>query len=424
MNYDVVIKDVYLAKGDGQEVANIGITGNKITYIGTEKITGKETIDGKDMLAAPGWVNTHTHLAMTLLRSYADDMQLMPWLQEKIWPIEAKMVKDHFMWGSYLGVVEMIKNGTTCFNDMYFMMEETAKVVEKAGIRGVLTRCVMGDDPKNDIRLQESREFYKAWNNQANGRIKVVYGPHAPYTCTNRYLQQVIEDAKKDNVLIHMHLAETQFEVDTCIKEKGKTPIQLMDSLGMFEQPTVAAHCVYVNDKDMDIMQAKKVAVAHNPQSNLKLSSGIAPISKMLEKDILVSVGTDGTSSNNNLDMLEEIRTACFLAKCDSKNPTVLPATQALEIGTYNGAKALRIDNLGKLETGYLADIVLYNMNEPYWYPHHNLVSNLIYAASSNDVDTVIVDGKVLMKNREVLSLDEEKIKFETNKIAKELVNQ
>lgn len=422
MNYDVVIKDVYLAKGDGQEVANIGITGNKITYIGTEKITGKETIDGKDMLAAPGWVNTHTHIALNLLRSYADDMELMPWLEQVNWPIEAKMQQIHFKWGSYLGVLEMIKSGTTCFNDMYFCMEETAKAVQDAGIKAVLSRCVMGDDPTDDYRLKESQEFYKNWNNKADGRIKVSFGPHAPYTCTNRYLAKVIELAKENKIQIHMHLAETQGEVDTCIKEKGKTPIQLMDSLGMFELPTVAAHCVYVNDKDIEIMATKHVAVAHNPQSNLKLSSGIAPIKEMLEKGVLVSVGTDGPSSNNNLDMLEEIRTMTYLAKGKNLIPTVIPANQALELGTYNGAKALGFENVGKLEKDFNADIVLYKLNEPYWFPRHNLVSNLIYAASSNDVDTVIVDGKVLMKNREVLTLDEEKIKFETNKIAKELV--
>lgn len=424
MMYDLVIKDVFLAKENSQESFNIGISGDTITYIGKDEISGKETINGKDMLAAPGWVNTHTHTAMTLLRSYADDMELMPWLQNKIWPIEGKMKTEHFKWGSYLGVLEMLKGGTTCFNDMYFFMEETAKAVQDAGIKAVLCRGIMGDDPTNDYRLKESVDFYHNWHNRADGRVKVAFGPHAPYTCTNRYLAKVIELAKQENMMIHMHLAETQFEVDTCIKENGKTPIQLMDSLGMFEQPTIAAHCVYVNDKDMEIMAAKHVAVAHNPQSNLKLSSGIAPIKEMLDKGILVTVGTDGPSSNNNQDMLEEVRTAAYLAKCKSALPTTIPAVQALEIGTYNGAKALGFDNVGKLEKDYKADIVLYKLDETYWYPRHNLVSNLIYAASSNDADTVIVNGKVLMKNREVLTLDEEKIKFETNKIAKDLVNQ
>ncbi|MBQ0067020.1 MAG: amidohydrolase [Phascolarctobacterium sp.] len=421
MKYDVAVKNVYLPNGDNKTVANIGINGNKIVYIGKEEISGTEEINGKDMLAVPGWVNTHTHLAMTLFRSYADDMELMPWLQEKIWPIEAKMQREHFKWGSYLGVVEMIKNGTTCFNDMYFVMEETAKAVDEGGLRAVLSRCVMGDDPKDDYRMKESLDFYKEWNDKANGRIKVAYGPHAPYTCTDRYLKKVVEYAKQDNVLLHIHLAETAKEVEDCAARSGKSPIALMESLGLFELPTVAAHCVYVDKNDRQILAKNNVAVAHNPQSNLKLASGIAPVTDLLDDNVLVTVGTDGCSSNNNLDMLEEVRLACYLAKGTSHNPTAIPAQQALEIGTYNGAKALQFDKLGKLEEGYIADIVLYNMSESYWYPRHNFVSNLIYAASSNDVDTVIVDGKVLMKKREILTLDEEKIKFETNKIALEL---
>ena len=221
MKFDLAIQNVYVVNDEGKETFNIGINGNKIAYIGKDAINGTEEINGKDMLAAPGWVNTHTHLAMTLFRSYADDMELMPWLQEKIWPIEAKMQREHFTWGSYLGIVEMIKNGTTCFNDMYFVMEETAKAVEEGGIRGVLSRCVMGDDPKDDYRMKESLDFYKEWNGKADGRIKVAYGPHAPYTCTNRYLQKVVEYAKQDNVLLHIHLAETAKEVADC-KAKGK----------------------------------------------------------------------------------------------------------------------------------------------------------------------------------------------------------
>lgn len=421
MKFDLAIQNVYVVNDEGKETFNIGINGNKIAYIGKDAITGTEEINGKDMLAAPGWVNTHTHLAMTLFRSYADDMELMPWLQEKIWPIEAKMQREHFTWGSYLGIVEMIKNGTTCFNDMYFVMEETAKAVEEGGIRGVLSRCVMGDDPKDDYRMKESLDFYKEWNGKADGRIKVAYGPHAPYTCTNRYLQKVVEYAKQDNVLLHIHLAETAKEVADCKAKDGKSPIALMESLGLFELPTVAAHCVYVDKNDREILAKNNVAVAHNPQSNLKLASGVAPVADMLNDNVLVTVGTDGCSSNNNLDMLEEVRLACYLAKGTAQIPTVIPAKQALEMGTYNGAKALQFKNLGKLEKDFLADIVLYKMNESYWYPRHNLVSNLIYAASSNDVDTVIVDGKIIMKKREILTLDEEKIKFETNKVAKEL---
>ncbi|MDD3395892.1 MAG: amidohydrolase [Acidaminococcaceae bacterium] len=424
MTYDIVINNVDVLGLDNAQSYNIGITGNLIQYIGSDAITGTDTIDGSNHLAAPGMVNAHTHIAMTLLRNYADDMVLMDWLQNKIWPAEANLTPEHVYWGTMLGIAEMIKSGTTAFADMYFEMATTAEVVAETGIRASLSRGLTGLDQAGDNRLAENIAFYKEWHNKADGRIQVRLGPHAPYTCPVDYLKKVITAAKELGCGLHMHLSETKGEVDACIKEHGMTPIALMDSLGMFELPTLAAHCVYVTDADMDIMAAKHVAVASNPQSNLKLASGIAPLSAMLNKNITVALGTDGASSNNNLDMLEELRLASVLAKTVTGDPTVIPANIAVELATSNGANALGFDNVGELKVGQKADIVLYDMHKPYWYPRHNLTSGFVYAANANDVDTVLVDGKILLAQGKLTTIDEEKTYAEANRLGLDLVNK
>ena len=418
MIYNIVIKDVEIITEKNNEVYNIGITGNKIAYIGQEEITGTKTINGAKHIAVPGMVNAHTHAAMTLLRSYADDMMLMDWLENKIWPVEALMTKDDIYWGTMLATVEMLKSGTTTFADMYADMDKVAEAVEETGMRASLSRGLIGLVPDSAKKLQENIQLFKDWHGKDNGRIQVMMGPHAPYTCPPDYLKKVITAAGELGCEIHMHLSETQEEVNTCLKENGLTPIALMDKLGMFELGTLAAHCVHVTDDDMKIMAAKHVRVAHNPQSNLKLASGIAPIPAMLQKGITVALGTDGTSSNNNLDMLEEARLAAFMHKNQSNDPTVIPAATALQMATVNGAKALGFENLGEIKVGQKADIVLYDMNKPYWYPRHDRTSLFIYAANASDADTVLVDGKVLLEKGELLTIDVEKVYAEANKCA------
>lgn len=285
MVYDIAIKDVELTEpGDGT-LFNIGINGSTIGYVGTDPVEGKTVLDGRDHLAVPGWVNAHTHVAMTLFRSYADDMALMDWLQNRIWPLEARLDGRAVYWGSLLGIGEMIRTGTTCFADMYFFMEETAKAAADSGIRAVLSRGLTGSSPEDGAaRLEENTQLYKTWNGAQNGRITVMFGPHAPYTCSPDYLKTVIARARELGAEIHMHLAETAGEVADCLKQYGKSPIALMEELGMFEGGTLAAHCVHVDEADQDILARHGVRVAHNPQSNLKLASGIAPVASMLKK--------------------------------------------------------------------------------------------------------------------------------------------
>mgnify|MGYP000996292240 FL=1 len=421
----LLLKNIELLDTPNGEANVIAVEDGKISYIGKDlpdSFAADEVIDGKGMLATAGMVNTHGHVSMTLLRSYADDMALMDWLENKIWPIEAKMNAKDIYWGAMLGIAEMLKSGTTCFADMYCFMDDVARAVAETGIRANLSRGLIGLAPDKDDKLAENTQLVKDWQGYDNGRIRITYGPHAPYTCPVEYLQKVIEAAQTNNAEIQMHLCETKGEVENCIKEHGVTPIKLMDQLGMFEQGTIAAHCVYLTEDDMDIMAAKNVRVAHNPQSNLKLASGIAPVASMLEKGICVGLGTDGVSSNNNLDMLEECRAAAMLHKTTTLNPLAVPAAQAWDMATVNGAKVLGFVELGKLSVGQQADIVLWNMHKPYWYPRHNKLSLLVYAANSSDADTVIVNGKVVLQNGSMTLFDEEKIYAEANLRAQKLL--
>lgn len=423
----LLIKNIELLHTPNGQMHCIAVENDKITYVGADTpadMEGAEIIDGKGKLATAGMVNTHGHVSMTLLRSYADDMALMDWLENQIWPIEAKMNANDIYWGAMLGIAEMLKSGTTCFADMYAFMEDVARACAETGIRANLCRGLIGVAPDKDVKLAENNTLAENWQGYDNGRIRVTYGPHAPYTCPVPYLEKVIEAAAEHKAEIQMHLCETKFEVESCVKEHGVTPIKLMDSLGMFELGTIAAHCVHLNDEDMDIMAAKKVRVAHNPQSNLKLASGIAPVAAMLQKGICVGLGTDGTSSNNNLDMLEECRAAAMLHKATTFDPLAVPASKAWAMATEDGAKTLGFAQLGRLEAGQLADIVLWDMHKPYWYPRHNKLSQLVYAANSSDADTVFVAGKKVVEQGRLLTFDEEKIYAEAEACAQRLINK
>lgn len=422
-----LIKNAEIITAKDTDKYYIGILDDTIQVISKELPHDYEeanVIDVEGKIAVPGMVNTHTHAAMTLLRSYADDMVLMDWLQNKIWPAEDGLTDDDIYWGTMLSIAEMLKSGTTCFADMYFAMDRVADAVAQTGIRAVLSRGLTGFSDENYAKLEENAALYKERHNSADGRIHIMLGPHAPYTCSVEYLKKVIAKAKQLGCEIHMHLSETKGEVEDCIKEHGISPIKLMDSLGMFECGTLAAHCIHVDEDDLAIMAAKNVRVAHNPQSNLKLASGIAPVPAMLKHGITVGLGTDGTSSNNNLDMLEECRLAAMLHKNMSGDPEILPAQQALAMATSEGAKALGFKNTGKIEVGQKADIVLYSMDKPYWHPRHDRTSLFVYAANAADADTVFINGKLLMQNGEMLYMDLEKIYAEADMRARRLTNK
>ena len=411
----LLIRDVELLHTPNNEKYYIYVEENKIRLIARElpqdfDFYGVEIIEGRGMLATAGMVNTHGHVSMTLLRSYADDMELMDWLQNKIWPIEAKMTAQDIYWGAMLGITEMLKGGTTCYADMYSEMDHVAQAAAKLGIRANLCRGMIGMAPNGYQALEENDRLFHDWHNYNRGQIRVTYGPHAPYTCPDKFLRDVMDAALKSGAEIQMHLCETKTEIEGSLKEFGMTPIERMEKLGLFRTGVIAAHCVHLTDADMEIMARRKVRVAHNPQSNLKLASGIADVPKMLAKGITVGLGTDGASSNNNLDMLEETRLAAMLHKATSYDPLVIPAQAAWEMATEKGAQVLGFKNLGRLEAGWYADIVLWGMRKPYWYPRHSKLSQLVYAAAAGDADTVIVNGSKVLEKGRLVNFDEEKI--------------
>ena len=409
--------------GQVKENQNILIEDTKIIDFpqNVDSISYDEILDAKGMLALPGLVNTHTHVAMTLFRSYADDMELMDWLQNKIWPAEDHLDDDIVYWGSMLAFAEMIRGGTTAFCDMYMFMDSCAQAADKAGIRGNLARGLAGVSPNAQSALKENVELFQKWNGAGDGRFKVMLGPHAPYTCPPDYIRQVRDTGEKYGIPIHIHLAETRGEVENCLKDYGKTPIALMNDLGLFELPTLAAHCVHVTDEEIKIMSEKHVRVAHNPGSNLKLASGIAPVTKMRKAGVTVGLGTDGASSNNKLDMFSEMRLAALIHKANTYDPFAITAGEAMDMASIEGAKCLGYDNLGKLEKNCLADIILVDRSGFHWNPRFDSLSLAVYAGNSMDVDTVIINGKTVMRHKELLTIDTEKLYAEVARVTDKL---
>ncbi|ADC69431.1 amidohydrolase [Methanocaldococcus sp. FS406-22] len=406
----ILIKDVFV-NGKRQDIL---IEGNKIKKIGEvkkEELEDAEIIDGKNKIAIPGLINTHTHIPMTLFRGVADDLPLMEWLNNYIWPMEAKLNEEIVYWGTLLGCIEMIRSGTTTFNDMYFFLEGIAKAVDESGMRAVLAYGMIDlfDEEKRERELKNAEKYINYINSLNNSRIMPALGPHAPYTCSKELLVEVNNLAKKYGVPIHIHLNETLDEIKMVKEKTGMEPFVYLNSFGFFDGVRViAAHCVHLTDEEIKIMKEKNINVSHNPISNLKLASGIAPIPKLLAEGINITLGTDGCGSNNNLNLFEEIKVSAILHKGYNLNPTVVKAEEAFNFATKNGAKALNI-KAGEIKEGYLADIVLINLDKPYLYPKENILSHLVYAFNGF-VDDVIIDGKIVMSNGKILTVDEEKV--------------
>ena len=417
MTERILIRNIEYWGPDGAvATGDIAIAEGKFAYVGIvpEAWSADRIIEGKDLLAMPGFINTHTHAAMSLFRSYADDMQLMDWLQEKIWPAEARLEADDVYWGTQLSIAEMLRTGTTTFADMYFFMPDAARAVAESGIRASLARGMAGVAPNAETALTESASFFREFHGAADGRITVMLGPHAPYTCPPAYLERVVSMAHCLKANIHIHLAETIGEVEDCKKDHGATPMALMERLGLLECGVLAAHCVHLSQEDIELMVRRNVRVAHNPGSNLKLASGIAPVPAMLKAGLCVALGTDGAASNNNLDMLEEVRLAATLHKANTGDPLAVSASEALQMATSAGALALGLEQqIGQIAPGKKADLTLWNMNGLHWQPRYDRISLLAYAANALDVHSVLVDGKVLLDNGEFTTIDIERLRHE-----------
>jgi len=391
----------------GSEIAELRPAGKR-----PEDIPGDRVVDAAGMVALPGLINTHTHAAMTLLRGYADDMPLMPWLQERIWPFEMKLQPEDVYWGTLLGAAEMIRAGVTCFNDMYHYYEATARAVLDSGIRGVVSGVLLGFLPDAESRFEVAIDFAREWNQTGEGLLVTMLGPHALYTVPDRFLARAVEAAGELGIGIHIHVAETKGEVEDSVRQFGKTPVQRLAEIGLFEaSPVLAAHCVHLTDEDINVLAEKRVGIAHCPGSNMKLASGVAPVPKLLRSGAKIGLGTDGPASNNNLDMLEEARLAALLHKLHDNDPTVVPAYTALELATRGGAAALGLaDRVGQLKIGMKADVILLDFEQAHLFPPHDVVSHLVYSARAGDVRTVFVNGRPLLRDRILQTLDEGEI--------------
>jgi 5-methylthioadenosine/S-adenosylhomocysteine deaminase len=404
--------------GDAWARADIVIRDSEIEAIGPDAGAGcvcDRTIEGRDLLALPGFVNTHTHLAMTLLRGYADDMRLMPWLQEKIWPAETRLRPEDVYWGSLLGILESLRAGVTTFTDMYHHFDATAQAVVESGIRACLSGVVLGMLPGAKEQVARDRAFVETWQGAGDGRITAMIGPHAPYTCPDDILRLVLDAARATSAPLHIHLSETRQDIEASMASHGVTPVQAMEQIGLFDVSwVVAAHCVHLTDEDIDILATRPVGVAHCPGSNMKLASGVARLGDLLDRGAVVGLGTDGAASNNNLDLLEEARLAALQEKIRTNDPTALSAPRALALATRDGARALRLgDQVGMLAPGMKADVIVIDTHQPHLWPQHDMVSHLVYAARSSDVCATIVNGELLYDHGEFPRLDHEKIMAE-----------
>ncbi|SDX18861.1 5-methylthioadenosine/S-adenosylhomocysteine deaminase [Marininema mesophilum] len=397
------------------------VENDKIAWIGPEEEApmADEIVDLRGRLMMPGWINTHGHATMTLLRSFADDIPLKTWLEKYMWPIEARFGAEQVHWGTMLAATEMVRCGTTCFADMYDHMDGVAEVVQESGLRASLCRGVigLGSQEERDWKRKEAYQFAKDWHGRADGRITTMMSPHAPYTCPPDYIEEIVADAEELKLPIHIHLAETKGEVEGHIETYGMRPVKHLQLLGVFNRPTLIAHAVHVTEEEMEILLQHDVKISHNPGSNLKLGSGIAPVPRMLAKGLRPSLGTDGAASNNNLDIMEEVRLAALIHKGSTMNPEVIPAWTALQMGTSYGAEALFLDHeIGTLEVGKMADFITLDLEKAHLRPAHDLISLLVYSASREDIQDVYINGRPLMRNKELLTIDEERVLFEADR--------
>ena len=411
-----LLKDQYLATQNG-----------KICYIGAEKPQGEfgRCYDGKNKCLLPGFYNTHCHVPMVLLRGYGEGMRLQDWLFNRIFPFEAKLTAEDVYWGSMLGIAEMLRCGTVSFTDMYFFCEEIIRAAEESGIKAVISRGISSIDDSRPFReMEQCRSVRELVGYRGSGRVRGEAAIHAEYTSSEQFIRGAAELARELGTTMHVHLSETKSEHEECkARHGGRTPAQFFRDCGIFDVKTNAAHCVWVEDADIEILAEKGVSVAHCPSSNAKLASGIAPLGKLLAGGVNVSIGTDGASSNNNLNILEEMTLASLLQKVSRGDPTVMKPQEVLHMATVCGAKAQNRAQAGSLRVGNAADLVVFDLDQPHLTPCHDLLSNILHAATAEDICMTMVDGEVLCEKGICLTIDVERAEYEVKKRAEKIRN-
>ena len=410
----------------------VAIKGDKIIAVGksfdlSRRYVAKRTVSVRGHAIIPGLINTHTHVPMSLFRGISDDLDLNDWLTKYIFPAEAKNVDEAFVRaGTRLGLAEMIRGGTTTYCDMYYFEDAIADETKKAGMRGVLGETIIdfpvADNKTFDQAMTYGERFVRKWRNDS--LIIAALAPHAPYTVSTEHLLAIKKLSDKLEAPIVIHVAETKKERDDMLAQKGATPVNYLNRIGFLNDRVIAAHTVFVTDDEIDILKNKGVGAAHNPQSNMKLASGTAPVPMMLSKNLAVGLGTDGAASNNDVNMWEEMDTAAKLHKLISGDPKTLPAEQAFEMATIRGARALDLDKItGSIETGKRADIAIVDLNSLHQTPMYNIYSHLVYATKASDVRTVIINGQIVMLDRVLLTLNESAIKRDANAYRLKIIN-
>lgn len=400
--------------------AGIAVAGGRIVAVGSRadiigSYTAAQTVDASERLIIPGLINGHTHIPMTLFRGLADDLDLQDWLTKYIFPAEAKNVSEEFVRaGTRLGLAEMIRGGTTTYCDMYYFEDAIADETARAGVRGVLGETVIdfpvADNKTNAEAMAYVERFVQKW--KGHDLITPAIAPHAPYTVSEEHLKAIKAFSDRTGAPIVTHISETKREVDDSLKAKGASPIDYLARIGFLSDRVIAAHVVWPNPGELEILKRADVGVVHNPQSNMKLASGVAPVPKMIEEGLKVGLGTDGAASNNDLNMWEEMDTVAKLHKVFSGDPKVISAEEAFELATIRGAQALHLEKeIGSIEKGKRADLVIVERDSLNQIPLYNIYSDLVYATKASDVETVIINGKVVMRDRRLLTLDEAAIK-------------
>lgn len=422
----------------GMEIVDdafIGIAGENIVKVCARQDSDRaafqssEIIDASGCIIMPGLVNTHTHLPMVCFRGMADDLPLMEWLNNHIWPAESRFVSRKMVYnGAMLAMAEMILSGTTTFCDAYFYEDAIAEALSAAGMRAVVSQgfadFVMPNKTKADRMMAKARAFVERWRKHTP-LIIPAYFCHSPYTCSPSTLVTVKNAARESDILYLIHLLENKDETDIILNRYGKKPVDLLLELGVLDDRTVAVHCNWLDPKDIDVLADRGVTVSHNPESSMKLAAGIAPVPAMLSKGLSVGIGTDGCASNNDMDMFREMDTAAKVHKVTSLDPTVMDAETVCRMATIGGAKVLGLDKLtGSIEEGKKADIIIIDMNQPHLTPLYNSFSQLVYAARGADVKTSIINGKIVMKDRRLTTIDVQAAMSNVRSVAANIVNQ
>lgn len=409
---------------DYQEDMYVGISGNLITYISKEAPSDAlrehyyQTYDGRGKVLMPGFVNAHGHSPMSLMRGYGENLPLQRWLNELVFPFEDQLDGEAVYNGTLLSMAESIRYGITSTSDMYFWVDDMVRAITTSGAKANIARAVthFGGDVYQLPSFIEQRDSILMYHGFDEGRILIDASVHAEYTNSDESVKAVVEQCREHDLIMHIHLSETENEVNECIERRGgKTPVEYFDSLGLFDGPVLAAHSVWLTDNDYQILKSKNVTVASNPISNLKLVSGICDVKKLMDNGIRVAIGTDSSTSNNSLDFFEEIKTFALLAKLKSGDPAFMTPKQALYAATRAGALAQGRKTSGLIKEGYRADLIVVDTDVPNMQPSHNMLNNLVYSACGKDVCLTMVDGRVLYQDGEYKTIDIEKVMYDTN---------